>query len=206
MCWRAPPVSTLWDETNFGTYGDRGPELDIVATPRPRKAFDAWLDERAGIAAAGGDRSGWHLAVLPFTDGGAGVSVIGSGGVTSPVELCRAVAEAASAQVGAADFYPDTPHPRWRTAGKQVAWAARFVRSHRGSADPADPPAMSAADGHGEGAPATVTVFVDAHDGDARAAARGGTSDTPPVRTSPASAPSIRPSTGRTAPMPTTSP
>jgi len=48
------------------------PELEIVATPRPREEFDAWLDEQANTPLDAEHGPGWHLAVLPFTDGGVG--------------------------------------------------------------------------------------------------------------------------------------
>src|ERR1700744_1811604 len=50
-------------------------ELEIVATPRPREEFDALLNEQAAIPLDAEHGPGWHLAVLPFTDGGAGVSL-----------------------------------------------------------------------------------------------------------------------------------
>jgi len=46
------------------------PELEIAAT-RPRGEFDAWVDEQANTALDPEHGPGWHLAVLPFTDGGA---------------------------------------------------------------------------------------------------------------------------------------
>ena len=72
------------------------PELEIVATPRPREEFDAWLDEQANTPLDAEHGPGWHLAVLPFTDGGAGVSLVASHCLTDGVGLCEAVADAAS--------------------------------------------------------------------------------------------------------------
>ncbi len=50
-------------------------ELEIAATPRPREEFDAWLDEQANTPLDAEHGPGWHLAVLPFTDGGAGAEL-----------------------------------------------------------------------------------------------------------------------------------
>jgi hypothetical protein len=72
------------------------PELEIVATPRPREEFDAWLDEQANTPLDAEHGPGWHLAVLPFTDGGAGLSLVASHCLTDGVGLCEAVADAAS--------------------------------------------------------------------------------------------------------------
>src|SRR6516165_4313352 len=51
-------------------------DLEIVATRRPRAEFDAWLGEQANSPIDAEHGPGWHLAVLPFTDGGAGVSFV----------------------------------------------------------------------------------------------------------------------------------
>ncbi|MBV8290437.1 MAG: hypothetical protein JOY55_01205, partial [Mycobacterium sp.] len=45
-------------------------ELEI-ATPRPREEFGTWLNEQANIRLDAEHGPGWHLAMLPFTDGGA---------------------------------------------------------------------------------------------------------------------------------------
>ena len=71
------------------------PELEIVATPRPREEFDAWLNEQANTPLDAEHGPGWHLAMLPFTDGGAGVSLVASHCLTDGVGLCEALADAA---------------------------------------------------------------------------------------------------------------
>src|SRR6476620_12248430 len=71
------------------------PELEIAAT-RPRGEFDAWIDEQANTPLEAEHGPGWHLAVLPFTDGGAGVSFVTSHCLTDGVGLCEALADAAS--------------------------------------------------------------------------------------------------------------
>src|SRR6516225_2749665 len=72
------------------------PELEIVERPRPREEFDAWLNEQANIPLDAEYGPGWHLAVLPFTDGGAGVSLVASHCLIDGVGLCEALADAAS--------------------------------------------------------------------------------------------------------------
>ncbi|MCV7102380.1 hypothetical protein H7I01_18800, partial [Mycobacterium palustre] len=93
-------------------------ELEIAATPRPREDFDAWLREQAATpldvergpgwqldawlreqAATPLDVErgpGWQLAVLPFTDGGAGVSLVVPHVLTDGIGLCDALADAAA--------------------------------------------------------------------------------------------------------------
>src|SRR6516225_219457 len=51
-------------------------DLEIVATPWPREEFDAWLSQQAHTPLDAEHGPGWHLAVLPFANGGAGVSLV----------------------------------------------------------------------------------------------------------------------------------
>jgi hypothetical protein len=70
--------------------------IEIVAAPRPREEFDAWLSEQANTPLDSQHGPGWHLAVLPFTDGGTGVSLVISHCLADGVGLCQALADAAS--------------------------------------------------------------------------------------------------------------
>src|SRR6188472_4529030 len=79
------------------------PELEIVATPRPRAEFDAWLNEQANTPLDAEHGPGWHLAMLPFTDGGTGVSLVASHCLTDGVGLSEAVAAAACGDDNAID-------------------------------------------------------------------------------------------------------
>src|SRR6478672_8418790 len=90
------------------------PELEIIATPRPREEFDAWLDEQANTPLDAEHGPGLHLAVLPSTDGGVGVSLVASHCLTDGVGLCEAVADAASGHDNAIDWPAAGSRPRWR--------------------------------------------------------------------------------------------
>src|SRR5690349_1895016 len=79
-------------------------DLEIVTTPRPRAAFDAWLAEQANTPLDAEHGPGWHLAVLSFTDGGAGVSLVASHCLTDGVGLTEAVAAAACGDDNAVDW------------------------------------------------------------------------------------------------------
>ena len=129
------------------------PELEIVATPRPREEFDAWLDEQANTPLDAEHGPGWHLAMLPFTDGGAGVSLVASHCLTDGVGLCEAVADAACGYDNAIDWPAAGSRPRWQALredarqtvrdipaiGRAVGDAARFVRRNGGGAGSAHP-------------------------------------------------------------------
>jgi hypothetical protein len=169
--------------------------LEIVATPRPRAEFEAWLQEQAASRLDAEHGPGWHLAVLPFTDGGAGVSLVVLHSLVDGMAGCLAVAEAASGYDNAVDWPAAGSRSRWqalREDARQTARdipgigraviaagaAARLARRDRGSDQTAAaPPALPV----GPDEPVTIpttTVFVDADEWDARADALGGTSNT----------------------------
>src|SRR6478752_7448452 len=160
------------------------PELEIVATPRPREEFDAWLDEQANTPLDAEHGPGWHLAVLPFTDGGAGVSLVASHCLTDGVGLCEAVADAASGCENAISWPVAGTRSRWQAVrdipaiGRAVAAAARFVQRNGGGAGSATSPPVPPAGADERITLPTATIFVDAAEWDARADALGGTSNT----------------------------
>jgi hypothetical protein len=167
-------------------------DLEVVESPRPREEFDAWLGEQANTPIDAEHGPGWHLAVLPFTDGGAGVSLVASHCLTDAVGLCEAVADAACGYDNGISWPAAGSRPRWRAMredahqtvrdvpgiGRAFVAAARFVRRNRGRADSASPaPVLSAGIDESVTLP-TATVFVDADTWDARAESLGGTSNT----------------------------
>src|SRR5829696_1200998 len=170
-------------------------ELEIAATPRPREEFDAWLSEQANTPLDAEHGPGWHLAVLPFTDGGAGVSLVISHCLTDGVGLCEALADAASGRHDPINWPAGGSRRRWQAVredtrqtvrdipaiGRALVAATRFARHHRGgdgSATPLPSAPRSPFVGPDERlAPPMATVFVDADEWDARADSLGGTSN-----------------------------
>jgi hypothetical protein len=165
--------------------------LEIVDTPRPRGEFEAWLAEQTNTTLDAEHGPEWHLAVLPFTDGGAGVSLVISHCLTDGVGLCEALADATSGRHDPIDWPAAGSRPLWRALsedayqtardipaiGRAVVSAARFAQRNRASAGPAIPPPVLSA---GADEPITLpkaTIFVDADEWDARAASLGGTSN-----------------------------
>jgi hypothetical protein len=166
-------------------------DLEILETPRPRAEFEAWLGEQANSALDAEHGPEWHLAVLPFTDGGTGVSLVISHCLTDGVGLCEALADAANGRHDPINWPAAGSRRPWRALredagqtardlpaiGRAVAAAARFARRNRADAGPATPtPVLST----GADEPVTLpkaTVFIDADEWDARAAALGGTSN-----------------------------
>jgi diacylglycerol O-acyltransferase / wax synthase len=171
-------------------------DLEIVATPRPREEFDAWLSEQAAIPLDAEHGPGWHLAVLPFTDGGAGVSLVLTHCLADGLGGCLAVAEAACGYDDAISWPAAGSRRRWRALredarqtardipgiGRAVVAAARFAGHNRGRARSATPlPTAPAAPLAGADERITIPaamIFVDADEWDARAFSLGGTSNT----------------------------
>ncbi len=163
--------------------------LEIVATPRPRAELDVWLDEQAATRLDAERGPGWHLAVLPFTDGGAGISLVASHCITDAVGLCEAVADAADGRDTGIAWPAAGSRPRWRAVREDarqtvrdlpaiagaVAAAARFLRRNASGTAPDGGAAPVVVDDIAT--PPTATVFVDADDWDARAAELGGTAN-----------------------------
>jgi hypothetical protein len=164
--------------------------LEIVATPRPREEFDAWLNEQAAIPLDAEHGPGWHLAVLPFTDGGAGVSLLVSHCLTDGLGACLAMVEAACGYDNAINWPAAASRRRWRALredarqtardtpaiGRAVVAAARLARQNRRSAGSATPRPLPAAADERITIP-MATIFVDADEWDARADVLGGTSN-----------------------------
>jgi hypothetical protein len=171
-------------------------DLEIVATPRPREEFDAWLSEQANTPLDAEHGPGWHLAVLPFTDGGAGVSLVFTHCLADGLGGCMALAEAACGQDNSSGWPAAGSRRRWRALhedarqtardipgiGRAVVAAARFAGRNRDGARSATPlPTAPAAPLAGADEFITIpaaTIFVDAEEWDARAHALGGTSNT----------------------------
>lgn len=161
--------------------------LEIVTTPRPRGEFDAWLREQAATPLDAQRGPEWHLAVLPFTDGGAGVSLVIPHALTDGIGLCDALADAASGRPDPVSWPAAASRRLWRALredarqtagdipgiGRALAGVARQAR-----AGAATPPPVRAAGPDRPIALPTETVFVDAAEWDARAEALGGTSNT----------------------------
>lgn len=163
-----------------------------IATPRPRDEFDDWLSEQANRPLDVEHGSPWHLAVLPFTDGGAGVSLVASHTVADGMGGCMAVAEAAAGYDDAIAVPSGDARRRWRAvrrASRQflrdipairraLAAAARSARGgRRGTKPVASQVTSEAAAGDGD-EPVTLptaTVFVDADAWTAQAERLGGT-------------------------------
>ncbi|MGV0804430.1 hypothetical protein [Mycolicibacterium setense] len=172
------------------------PELEIVEPARPREEFDAWLDEQVNSPLDCEHGPGWHLAVLPFTDGGTGVSLVVSHCLTDGVGLGQALADAACGRDDPISWPSTASRGRLRAVredtgqtvrdfpaiGRAIAAAIRFGQQGRNGAATARPPTTTSPAPPPEADDThllpTATIFVDAEEWDARANALGGTRNT----------------------------
>lgn len=172
---------------------DRSSGLEIVGRARSRAEFDAWLDEQAGTPLDSEHGPEWHLAVLPFAEGGAGVSLVISHCLTDGVGLCAALADAADGLDDVMTWPAAQSRPRWRALredsrqtmrdipaiSRAITAAARTLlrsQSHDGSGTPAPDGTQLPFVGTDELVTLpTATVFVDAQEWYGRAQALRGT-------------------------------
>ena len=167
------------------------PDLEIVEKPLPRNEFEDWLRERANTTVLDAEHGPeWHLTVLPFTDGGTGVSLLISHSLTDGVGLCAALADAANGRRDPISWPAARSRSRWRAVredarqtardlpgiGRAVRAAARMARRGTGASTGSCTGALAPLVGPDDTITMpTATIFVDTDEWDARARALGGT-------------------------------
>jgi diacylglycerol O-acyltransferase len=171
-----------------------GPSDIEIATPRPRAELDAWLEEQARTPIDAEHGPPWHLAVLPFTDGGAAVSLAVSHCLADGAGLLEAMADAADGRDAPISWPAAGSHGRWqalredaRQAGRDIpalgrgavaaVRLARRARREGAGAAPYTTPLRLPSGVDESLTPPMATVFVGADEWEARAHALGGTSN-----------------------------
>ncbi len=129
--------------------------------------------------------------MVPFTDGGVGVSLVVSHCLIDGVGLCQVVTDAAAGGGNPIERPTGNTRRRWRAIGEDLGQtirdlpeiggailaAARFARHRRGAGTTGAP--TTTFDGtDGPVTLSTATIFLDAGEWDTRAAELGGTSNT----------------------------
>lgn len=103
---------------------DRGPaDIHLAEPARPRAELSDWIDERAQRPVDPEWGPGWHLGVVPFTDGSTAVSLVASHCLIDGLGIGRAVADAASGDTRDLGY----PPPRSRTRLRAVVQDARHT-------------------------------------------------------------------------------
>jgi hypothetical protein len=167
--------------------------IDIAEQPRPRRELSDWADERAQLPVDPEFGPGWHLGVLPMTDGSTGVSLVMSHCLIDGLGALLTIANAVKGDIRDFDFPPPRSRTRWgalaadlgtavkdlpqtcSTIMKAAAMAFRRRRevalSGRSRHDESFGP-----DGGGNVVAPAVACFVNLDDWDDRANALGGNS------------------------------
>jgi hypothetical protein len=167
--------------------------LDIAETPRPRAEVGDWADERAQLPVDPEWGPGWHLGVLPMTDGSTAVSLVGSHCLGDGGGAMLTTFEAVKGNRRDIGY----PHPGSRTRRRAMAIDARETiqglpelvrtlaaaakiavrrRPDRTTSPAARPGATGGADGDRNVVVPAVATFIDLDEWDACAKARGGNS------------------------------
>ncbi|MCV7171664.1 hypothetical protein H7I41_17245 [Mycobacterium manitobense] len=167
------------------------PGIDVAESPRPRAELGDWIDERAVLPVDPEWGPGWHLGVLPMTDGSTAVSLVGSHCLGDGGGALLTVLSAATGNVY--DFGYPPPGSRTRRealaqdarqlirdlpeVGRTLAAAGKLARRNRTAGKaPKDRRTKRAVhlDNTRHVAVPAVTAFLDIADWDARASALGG--------------------------------
>ena len=166
-------------------------DIEFTQKPCPREEFDAWLAEQANTPLDAEHGPGWHLAVVPFTDGGTGVSLVVAHALIDGVGLAMALAEATSGIDDAIRFPAAGSRRRWRAlredarqtardipaVGRATRAAIRMARSHRRDTRSSARTSKRVAIPDERITLPSATAFIDAAEWDARAQSLGGTSN-----------------------------
>jgi hypothetical protein len=175
---------------------DRGPsDIDIDESARPRAELSDWADERAQLPIDPERGPGWHLGVVPLTDGATAVSLVLSHYLIDGLGLVLALVDAIVGNTRDLGYPPPHSRTRLRAAAQDARQTARDTpevaralgvaikharRQRQGAAQaPASRPvALRRGDGDEPIVVPGITIAIDVADWDARANALGGTTNT----------------------------
>jgi hypothetical protein len=173
---------------------DGGPsDIDIAGGARPRAELGDWLDERGQLPVDPERGPGWHLGVVPLTDGSTAVSLVASHCLVDGLGIVGAVADAASGNTRDFGYPPPRSRSRLRAmaqdARQTIQGAPEVTRAIVGAGRTArrrphdeapSPPSRSAparaANGDEPVVVPAIAIHVDLHNWDGRATELGGTS------------------------------
>ncbi|OBJ05326.1 hypothetical protein A5660_16635 [Mycobacterium alsense] len=173
---------------------DRWPAgIDMAESARPRAELSDWLDERAQLPVDPERGPGWHLGVLPLTDGSTAVTLVASHCLIDGLGIGNAVAEAAGGHTRELGYPPPSSRTRPRAlaqdarqtirdvpaAVRAAVAAAKMARDPtQGAARtrPPQPTAARKADSDERVVVPAISIHIDKDEWDARARALGGSS------------------------------
>lgn len=170
-------------------------DIDIAEHPRPRAELSEWIDERSQVPTNSETGPGWHLGLLPLTDGSTAVSLVVSHYLIDGLGLAVTIADAILGNTRDLGYPP--PHSRTRSravmqdlrqrakdapaVGRALAAAVKMARGRRDNlAESPDPLPVAVPEGSEDEIVVVpgITVYVELRDWNARAELLGGTSRT----------------------------
>ena len=170
-------------------------DIDIAECARPRAELSDWADERSQLPTDPESGPGWHLGVLPLTDGSTAVSLVTSHYLLDGLGFMGAVIEALWGNTRDLGYPPPRSRTRLRAVVQDARQTARDVpeaaralvglakltrrQRHDSAQSPAPRPVtLREDDDNGPVVVPGITICIDLDDWDARAKALGGTSNT----------------------------
>jgi hypothetical protein len=184
----------------FGRHrwvSDRGPaSIEFAERPRPRAELSDWADERSQVPVDAEQGPGWHLCVLPLTDGSTAVTWVISHYIIDGVGGLVAVADAILGANRDLGYPPPRTRTRLRAVARDLRQTARdapevarafaalakLTRRQRRDAAQSSPASAPVTHREDDGADPVIlpgiAALVDLEQWDARAKSLGGTSTT----------------------------
>jgi hypothetical protein len=167
--------------------------IDIAERARPRAELSDWFDERAQLPVDPESGPGWHIGVLPLTDGSTAITMVISHYVLDGLGSVVEVAKAVLGYTNDHGYPPPRSRTRLRALVQDAGQAARDVpevaralvaaakearRRQDDVARDAPRPAAIRGDGDAHVVVPGIWILIDMDDWDARAKALGGASNT----------------------------
>jgi hypothetical protein len=107
----------------------RGPsDIDIADCARPRAELSDWADERSQLPIDPESGPGWHIGVLPLTDGTTAVSMVLSHYLIDGLGLAITITDAVLGNTRDFGYPPPRSRSRRRAVTQDARLAARDVR------------------------------------------------------------------------------
>lgn len=176
---------------------DRGTsDIDIAECARPRAQLSDWADERSQLPIDAECGPGWHLGVLPLTDGSTAVSLVLSHYLVDGLGLALTIADAALGNTHDLGYPPPGSRTRPRAVVQDIRHTAqdapdvaraifatarlarKQARARRDTARRPAPQTLAVRGGDDVVVVPAVSIQVASRDWDARAEALGGTGHT----------------------------
>ncbi len=169
------------------------PDIDIAECARPRAELSDWVDERSQLPVDPERGPGWHLGVLPLSDGSTAVSIVVSHYVIDGIGSVVGFVEALLGNNRDLGYPPPRSRKPLRAVVEDARQTARDApevaralvtaakRARRRQLDIvrlSRPVALPGDDGDAPVVVPGVSIYIDLADWDARAKALGGSSNT----------------------------